>query len=255
MVFWFFIRGKSHYIPSLRLNAPKRSHVLPVVLGFLILASGSTLLDLVFGGEKYINFSLYNVFYANNKIGFFNVLYTVIAFAIIPSILEEVIFRGALCAEFEDNGTFCSVISSAFFFSLLSFDFAGIPTGIFTGIILAIILYATDSLICSIILRICYSLFAIFAKPILVSFKDVSANLDLLVFILILMLLVSAIFFVSRLSRLYQGYSEKNLSSEHTSRVPPSRLPQSVAEILLSRPAICCYSAFIIITVLQNYVL
>ena len=253
--FWFFIRGNKQYIPSLRLNPPRRTHLLPMLFAFVILACGGTLLDMIFSGEYYINFSIYNTFIADSNGEFFSVLYTVVAFVLIPSITEEFMFRGILCAELESSGTLCSVLSSALFFSLLSLDPQRVPLGFFVGALLGIVLYATDSLPCVIILRVCYSLFALFVQPMLVSFKDISANLELFVFILIAIAIVFAILLTSRLSKLYLERSRENESSDHTRSVPRGRIPHALAEILLSPPAIACYSVFIITSILLCYIL
>ena len=249
-LFWFFIRENKRYIPSLRLNSPKKEHILPIVLSFVLLVSGSVILNMIFSGENYIIFSIYNTFYAETDQGFFNILYTVLAFAILPAILEEFIFRGILCAEFEGDGTLCAVVASSLFFSFLDFSFGSLPVRFFVGIVLAIILYAADSLICSAILHVAYNLFVIFAQPILVSFKDVSANVELFVFLLLAVMIVSLILLVSRLSKLYRVYSEKNISSDYTKSVPIQKMPIAFAEILLSVPAICCYAVFLIASII-----
>ena len=249
-LFWFFIKENKCYIPSLRLNAPKKEHILPILLSFTLLLSGSIILNMIFSGENYINFSIYNAFYAERDQGFFNILYTALVFAILPAILEEFIFRGILCAEFEGNGTLCAVVASSLFFSFLDFSFGSLPIRFFAGIVLAVILYATDSLICSMLLHIAYNLFALFAQPIFVSFKDVSANVELFVFILLVVVIVSLILLVSQLSRLYRIYSQKNVSSDYTKSIPIQKMPIAFAEILLSVPAICCYVVFLITSII-----
>lgn len=249
-VIWFFIRENKRFIPSLRINLPKKEHIIPLVLSFIFLASGSIILNMIFIGENYIDFSMYNAFAVERDQGFFNILYTVLSFAILPAILEEFIFRGILCAELERGGTLCAVCISSLFFSFLNFSFAKAPVYFFAGIVLSIILYATDSVICSAILHVAYNLFAIFAQPLFVSFKDVSANVELFVFLALIVMIVSLIFLLSQLSRLYRKYSIKNIPSDYTRPIPLQKIPNIFGEILLSVPAICCYAVFLIASII-----
>lgn len=250
---WILIREGKEYLPALRLRLPRPAHALPLVAALLVLASGSVILNLAFAGSDYVNMSLYGAFYASTD-GFWDSLLSIAALALLPAIFEELLFRGVLCAELETNGAFCSVVGSAILFSMLDLGFAALPSRLFAGIVFAVVLYATRSLLCSMILHLAYNLFAIFAQPRLIAIRDVSAHTDTFVFILLLVFTLSLIALLSLLARIYRSYSEKNLPSEHARPIPASKLPYACAEMLLSPQAIACYVIFIAFTIISALV-
>ena len=247
---WIFIREKKRYIPSLKINLPKKEHLFPLLLSFVVLASGCVLLDMLFSGQNYVDYSIYNTFFVVRNRGFFNVLYTILAFAIIPAALEELIFRGILCAELERRGTLCAVLLSSLFFSFTQFSFSKLPIYFFIGIILAMMLYATRSIICTVALHIAYNLFAIFAQPIFVSLKDVSANPELFIYLVLIVMVVALILLTLQLSKLYRAYSVEEASSGNTRSMPLDRTLFSIVEALLSPFALCSFAVFLIASII-----
>ena len=247
---WIFIREKKRYIPSLKINVPKKEHIIPLLLSFIVLASGCVLLDMLFSGQNYVDYSMYNTFFVARDRGFFGTLYTILVFAIIPAALEELIFRGILCAEFERRGTLCATLLSSLFFSFTQFSFSKLPVYFFIGLVLAMMLYATRSIICTVALHIAYKIFAIFAQPILVSLKDVSASPELFIYLVLIVMAVALIFLALQLSKLYKAYSVKEAPSDTTRSKPLNRTLFAIVEALLSLPAICSYVLFLIAAII-----
>lgn len=247
---WVIIREKKRYIPSLKLNPPKKEHLLPLLLSFAVLATGGILLEMLFSGQNYVDYSMYNTFFVARDRGFFGTLYTVLAFAIVPALFEELVFRGILCAELSRRGALCTVILSSLFFSLSQFSFAKLPTYFFIGIILSMMLYATRSLICVAALHIVYKIFAIFAQPILVSIKDVSANPELFVFLLLIAFVLSLILLALQLSKLYRAYSDEGAPRESARSIPLNRTAYSMLEGLLSPLSLCSLALFLIAAII-----
>ena len=248
--FWVYVREKKRYIPSLKLNLPQKEHLLPLLLSFVVLAAGSVLLEMLFSGSDYINFSLYNAFFVSRDRGFFDVFYILIAFAIIPAILEELLFRGILCAELERGGVLCSVLISSLFYSFIGFSFSMLPTCLFVGVMLSVVLYATRSIFCAVILHILYNVFAIFALPSLVAIKDVSANHELFVFLVLILAVGALILLCLQLSKLYRLYSVKQESLAETRSMPLYRTAHDMAEALLSPFAICSIVIFLVASII-----
>ena len=247
---WIFIREKKRYIPSLKINVPKKEHIIPLLLSFIVLASGCVLLDMLFSGQNYVDYSMYNTFFVARDRGFFGTLYTILVFAIIPAALEELIFRGILCAEFERRGTLCATLPSSLFFSFTQFSFSKLPIYFFIGLVLAMMLYATRSIICTVALHIAYKIFAIFAQPVLVSIKDVSASPELFVFLVLIALVVSLILLALQLSKLYKAYSDEGAPREGARSIPLNRTAYSMLEGLLSPLSLCSLALFLIAAII-----
>ena len=245
-------RGGKKYIPTEHLNLPQRNHISIIVFSILLLAFGSTLLKLAFVDGKYVEFPLYSTFFAHRNGKLFNDLYLVLSFCIIPPVLEGLIFRGVMIKEHEKKGRMTVAIFSAFFFALLGFSFELFIPNFFVGIVLCMVLYATESLATAVAIHIAYNFFAVFLEPTFVSVKSVSANYELFAFIVAIFTLIFAILFFSRLSRLYQKASHDKFGKNSTRSTSRERTFRNLSELLLSIPAIACYVLFIIVTLIAN---
>ena len=252
----FFIfratRGGKEYIPTLNLSLPKRYHVPTILLSALLLMLGSTLLKLAFVNGRYSEFPLYNAFFAHRNGNIFNDIYLVFAFCIIPPVFEGLVFRGSLLREHDKRGRMTAAVISSLFFALLDFSFELFIPRFFLGILLCIVLYATDSIATSVALHIAYNFFAVFVEPTFISVKNVSSNVELFTFLVAIFTLTVAFFLFSHLSRLYRKYSHDKFGESFTRSTPRERTFWHLVELLTSIPAIACYVLFIIVTLLLN---
>lgn len=244
--------GGKKYELTTHKNLPKKYHIPTIVFSILLLAFGSTLLKLAFVSEKYVELPLYNAFFAHRNGKLLNDLYLVLAFCVIPPVLEGIIFRGIMIKEHDKQGRMTTAIFSAFFFALLSFSFELFIPKFFLGIILCIVLYATDSLATSVAIHIAYNFFAVFVEPTFVSVKNVSSNYELFAFLVAIVTLIVAILLLSHLSRLYRKYSHDKFGKNETRSTPRERTFWSLATLLTSIPAIACYVLFVVVTIITN---
>ena len=245
-------RGGKKYVPTTHFNLPRKHHISIIVFSILLIAFGSTLLKLAFVDGKYVEFPLYSTFFAHRNGKLFNDLYLVLSFCIIPPVLEGLIFRGVMIKEHEKKGRMTVTIFSAFFFALLGFSFELFIPNFFVGVVLCMVLYATESLATAIAIHIAYNFFAVFLEPTFLSVKSVSANYELFAFIVAIFTLIFAILFFSRLSRLYQKASHDKFGKNLTRSTSRERTFRNLSELLLSIPAIACYVLFIIVTLIAN---
>ena len=242
-------RGGKKYKFTNHLALPKKHHIPTIIFSVLLLAFGSTLLKLAFINEKYVEFPLYNAFFAHRNGNLFTDLYLVIAFCIIPPVLEGIVFRGIMLKEHDKCGRMTTTVFSAFFFSLLTFSFELFIPTFFVGVILCMIVFATESLATAIAIHIAFNFFAVFVEPTFVSVKTVSANYELFTFIIAILALVSAILLLSQLSKLYQKYSHDKFGKNTKRSMPIKRTLWNLLELALSIPSIACYVLFIVVTI------
>ena len=245
-------RGGKEYLPTLHLSLPKKQHVPTIIFSILLLILGSTLLKLAFVNGKYTEFYVYNAFYAHRNGNLFNDIYLILAFCIIPPVLEGVVFRGALIREHDKRGRMTVTVFSSLLFALLGFSFEMLIPRFFLGIMLCIVLYATDSIATSIAIHIAYNFFAVFFEPTLISVKNVSSNYDLFAFIIAILTIIVAIFLFSHLSRLYRKYSHDKFGESFTRSTPRERTFWHLVELTTSIPAIACFVLFIVVTLIVN---
>ena len=71
----------------------------------------------------------------------------VILMALLPAIIEESVFRGSLYNTYSLRRPLAGVFFSAFLFGLMHMNFNQMPYAFFLGIIMALMLEATDSII------------------------------------------------------------------------------------------------------------
>jgi len=194
----------------LRLRVPRFSHLTLIVAATMMLITGGLLLSIIFGGIDSLrsNFSLYETFVSKNGRGFGNTVYLVFAYALLPAVCEEMTYRSLLCSEYESRGFLCSVGVSALFFGILHLNARMLPVYIFAGILLALTMYATRSVLCSIAVHFLYNLFCIFSQPLVTTFYRSTSSAGLFVVLVILLFMLSAALFCFSASRLYAKYAK-----------------------------------------------
>lgn len=245
-------RGGKEYVPTVHLSFPKKHHVPTLIYSTVLMILGSLLLKITFFEGKYTDFSLYGAFFAHRNGNLWNDIYLLLAFCIVPPIFEGLIFRGVFIREHDRRGRLtCSVIS-ALFFALLGFNLQEIPQRFFLGILLCMILYATDSIAVTVAMHIIYNAFAVFIEPIFISLKTVSSQTELFINILAIFTVISAIFLFSHLSRLYGKYSRDENYNNFTKSTPKNRTFWHLVELLTSIPAVACYVIFIAVTLIST---
>lgn len=174
--------------------------VLPI--RFVLLAS---LLIVMVLGSMLINLSVYSL--AGNVEQFGNstaetvnqissassALYVVIAFAVVPAVAEEFLFRGILMSEYISCGPLAAVLITSLGFAMMHFDLLQLPAYLFSGILLGFSLIVTRSLLAPILIHCASNLFNIFIAPYLwkITFEPLGTLFT--VFILIGLLLIFAI--------------------------------------------------------------
>ena len=175
-------------------------------------------------------------------------LYLVLAYAVLPAICEEFIFRGIVCLEYENGGVMRSVVFSALFFGMLHFDLTNLPVYIFSGAVLALTLYATRSLFGAITVHFLYNLFGLFGQPYMNALYNLTGSTNFFIFFATTLFLLSAIVFCAEASRLYRQYLYKNYSAKY--RQPVNTVPQTIRdsyiEVIKAPSAIACLCVYII---------
>ena len=252
----FFIfrasRGGKKYLPTLHLSVPKKIHLLAILFATLLIILGSTLLKLLIYSGKYTAFPLYSIFFANRNGNIWRDIYFILAFCIVPPILEGLIFRGIILKEHDRRGRLTATVFSSLLFALLGFSAQELFPRFFLGALLCMVLYATDSIIITMSIHIAYNIFAVFVEPTLVSLKNISANFELFIFILAIVTIIVAITLFSHLSKLYKRYSHDKFGENFVKSTPRERTFWHLVELMLSIPSIACYVLFVLVTLVAK---
>ncbi|MBQ8341090.1 MAG: CPBP family intramembrane metalloprotease [Clostridia bacterium] len=200
LIFWMLRGGR--YTRYMRFHAPRVTHLPFLISSFFVLLSGSLLLSMLFGGTETLGNSTV-AFEAVHCDGPLDTVLKVLVTAVVPALTEELFFRGIVVTEYERRGAIRAVLMSALTFSLCHFDLRNLPVYLFSGVLFALVLFATDSLIATMLLHLCYNLFSLFGQQYLNAFYSITGGVELFVFSLIVVLLLSLVIFCGLGSRIY----------------------------------------------------
>lgn len=231
------VRGKG-YTRALRFHRPYATHIPLLLFALFALFSGMLLLSILFGGIDSLGntTAVYEQLLPETAR---SILLMIPVYAVLPAVLEELLFRGILCTELDRRGVLRSVLVSSLLFSLIHFDLANLPVYFFAGILLTLTLYATDSLPATMILHASYNILSLFSQRYLNTFYHFTGGVELFLLFFILLFLVSALFFCRECARLYAGRAESG------ARPPRRDIPRNVQlytmlDALCEWPVVLC---------------
>ncbi len=217
-----FIRARGRgYATTLRLHRPYATHIPLLIAAFFAIFSGTMLLSILFGGTDSLGNST-SIFEKMAPSGLWAALWMAPVFAILPAVVEELLFRGILCTELDRRGMLRTVLLGSLLFALIHFDLSNLPVYFFAGVLLTLVLYATDSLIATMILHGAYNLLCLFGQRYLNAFYAFTGSIELFLFFLVLAFLLSLFFFTRECARLYR------LRAQSTQRSPRRDIPTNV---------------------------
>ena len=207
------------YVSRLRLTPPKARHIIITVAAVFALFAGCLLLSLNFSGESSLegSFTLYDTFAAKKDGTALGTVGLILAYAVLPAVCEELVFRGILCAEYEPRGTLSAFVLNVVWFALLHFNPEKLLSYLFAGIVLTALFYTTRSLFTCIIAHFLYNLFGLFGQQYITEFYVNAGSIGVFIFIMLTLLLLSAAIFCGQASRLFRRYAEKDAPAEHKS--------------------------------------
>lgn len=243
------LRGEK-FRTHLRLRPVGPEQFLVMLAGAAVLILGGLLIGFALGGMEQLGdpTTLYDRFAAASHSGADEKLYAVLAFALLPALCEEFVFRAILCAEFEVNGLPAAVIGSAVFFAMLHFEPVQFPIYFFAGILLALVFYATRSVLGPILVHFAYNLFGLFGRDYITEFYDRTGSTALFIFLLLILLLLMLMLFFGEAARTYRGYARRAVPSPyHRVRTAKEKAAHPFFEALLTPPALICALFYLVV--------
>ena len=221
------LRG-ANFRSSLRLRGfrPRRLWFLFCV--FIVMVSGSLLASILTGGISSLagNFTLYEAFTARSNGKFFQSLYLIFAYVILPSAGEELLFRGILCAEYKTWGVGVSLVLTSLFFAMMHFSFPLLLHYLLLGLLLGFARYALDSLFASLILHLAYNLFALYGRGFLSAFYVNAGGNETFVFLLGVLFLLFLAFALGEARKFYHLRAKAGAPSDDTVSAPIKEYPR-----------------------------
>ncbi len=209
--FYCILRGRK-LMPSMRFRFPKFTSLLYIFHTTVFIVCGVALLSVLgykMAPEAFSGTSITsNASFAMSG-GFFNEIYIIFAFAVIPAFAEEILFRGVVLTEYEKNGVILASVMSALMFAMSHFSLPRLPVYIFSGLVLSAAVFATRSLITAIAIHAVNNIVVIYSERFILKIIDrENESTVLLLVILGVILIISGMLSCFEARRLYSGYAE-----------------------------------------------
>lgn len=251
---WCRFSGE-RYTKKLRLKLPAPNTIPFMLAGTVTLITGGLLISVLFGGLDSLshNFSLYDTFISKDNGTVTTKLYLILAFAALPAVCEEFVYRGILSAEYERGGILRSIVFSSLFFALLHFNIINIPVYLFSGVMLSLMLYGTRSLFGVMIVHFLYNIFGLFGQQYMSALYNITGSPAFFVFLTAALFFASAAIFCGQAAKLYRQYLYRGESASY--RLPvltdKKEIKNSYTEVIRTPSAIACAVVYIIAIVIS----
>ena len=244
-------RGKP-FLAHLRLRPPRPDHIRFLLCMPVVMICGGMLCEILTGGIASLegSFTIYDSFSAR-IMSLPDAILAILAYAFLPAILEELVFRAILCAEYERYGAPVAIGVSALFFAMLHFSLPLFPAYLLLGMFLACATYVTRSYVAAVLLHLCYNLFCLFGQPFLSTFYVRAGSNEIFIFCLTVLFLLFGAFAAGEARKIYHRYARENLDSSHTPALPPREIPVALLRSLLSPAVAVCTLVWLITAVLN----
>ncbi len=249
-LFYIRLRGRD-FTSRVRMKLFEPGRLLYVLHSTVFMLCGIALLSIVMYAlfpEQFSSDSVsgYAAFAMNGR--FFDGVYLVITFALLPAVTEELLFRGIISAEYEGHGVGVAVMMSAFTFAMSHFSLARFPVYLFSGIVMALTMYATRSVFASMIMHAVQNSFVILSEKYVLRIADnQNASFGLFLIIIGAVLIVSGMLACYEAQGIYRTYAEENYPSDY---IPKGKrvMLRGIAESFFTPTFLILVIIFVVVT-------
>lgn len=181
----------------------------------------------------------------------YDTLYTMVVFAILPAITEEILFRGVLYTEYEPAGAPAAILLTAFLYAMLDMSVVAFFPSLIGGVLLGFSVYITQSVFAPLIIHISYNLYSLFFEKYIWAFIAKPENEIFFVFILVVLLLFSTVMMLSQAERVIYDKGIRGEALPDYLKTKDGNIPRTVGEFLKSffSPA---YLVYIVLFILRT---
>lgn len=245
----YFKKGRG--VPNVRLSPPPLVSIPTVASSIFLMISGAILIVLLGVGGKDFSFSVYSSFEPGEHYGFGIIMLMIIAYALIPAVGEEFVFRGIFCSLYETHGLVPSALLSTLFFTLVHLNAAGFPVFVYAGLVLWLLLYATSSLYVTMGVHFVYNLFCLFGLPYISTYYGDSLAPELFLFIVTVIFLISGAAFCISNAWIYRKRAKKDAPLAYEPRLGGKEGLAFTGRVLVSAGSILSVAIYLIYALAQ----
>lgn len=254
------------YSLTLKLGPIPPSRLWLTLTSLVVLLSGSTVIRLTMSymGVTDSLFGDYSSIATVSMASVTDVIYVVIAMAIVPAICEEFAFRAVLLTEYRGCGMVTAITATSLLSAFFRFSPSLLPIFFFNGVILAFTVCLTNSLLSAALLHAAFNIFNLFFEKYILRIITQNEYATLSAFILISVFLLSLVLAFSEAERIYNNEAllgkkedktvksdaadDKNGEDDEDGEDKPSGLYLTLKELglaLVSPSFLCCLAVFL----------
>lgn len=202
----FYLRGAGWMAVCFG-NAKKGSFLLSLsAAGMMMVQSAGIRSFLTENFYDYRIYSLYGVAFESKTDSIGSFVLTFVALAVVPVLMEEVLFRGFLLHEYRYGGAFLSILVSSLLYAMVGMSLADLPVYFLNGVLLSAVVFLTGNLFFSVLSHLLYALFALSLEKYLFF---IATETRLLIFLVLVALgLASAIGFCGSAEKILRARGE-----------------------------------------------
>lgn len=161
----------------------------------------------------------------------------IFAFAIFPAVTEELVFRGIMIAEYEECGVVGAALMSSLLFAMLHLEPVLLPVYFVSGLILALSVYVTRSILAPILIHTANNIFSLFLEDYLWERILQPRNLMVFAFLIVSLTLLAFTLMFGEACRIYRSYGKDGVPSEYV--IPKKKRTPTVYAVMTIPFAIC----------------
>lgn len=214
-----YLGARPHLKREMGFRLPRAEHISLIALSSLTLFFGAaaiTSLTAYFGLTE-VHYSLYTLFDIPASTPMAGLFFSLLTFALIPAVLEEILFRGVLFSELGAYGPVTALVTSSVLSALLPMQPSALLSALFCGFLLGLVRLLTDSLLASVITHLIYRTLCLFYEHFFGIMGDRLGEFLILFFLCAVVALLLAFFLLGELERFFRRMAlERRPSSEHT---------------------------------------
>lgn len=215
-LFYKFTRhGKMSMIArELKIKLPSVRHFFLMLFGAVLISIVIFFVNLLFRLRSGYSdgFYLYNSFFTERLPLPDTPFFPIVAFALIPALCEEFMFRGIFHASYEKQGYLAAGITTSLMYALISLDWRTFVSHLILGLFLTFVLYLTDSLLACAVINFLTKCFMLFFGTNLQSYVLSTSNRAVFIAVMIGGLLLSIAVFAFECAKVFR----KSAKGEYT---------------------------------------
>lgn len=138
----------------------------------------------------------------------YNPIFLIVSFIIVPTVCEELFFRGLVLSEYQSYGNINAVLVSAFFFAMFHFSAINFLSYFLCGLIFGFVTVVTRSVIPAMFLHMLNNLLSLYTTDTFLKMMIRESGMFFMGFILLVLFLLALVLTLSRVEHIYYTYSE-----------------------------------------------